>query len=303
MSGAAPDAIRAAPRRSAVFVFVTVALDAMGIGIVIPVMPDLLQELSGLSVGRAAVWGGYLTFTYAAMQFLMSPVLGGLSDRFGRRPVLLVSLATLGADYLVMAVAPSLWLLFIGRAVAGVAGATYGTATAYIADVTPREKRAAAFGLIGAGFGVGFVMGPAIGGLMGELGTRAPFFAAAAVALANLAYGWLVLPESLPPGRRRAFDWRRANPLGGLMQVARVPTVGWLVAASLAYTLAHYVYPAVWSYYTKEAFAWSNAKIGVSLAAVGAGFAIVQGGLIRIFLSRLGERRTGYLGFLLNSSA
>lgn len=293
-------AMPAARRRSAAFVFVTVALDAMGIGIVIPVMPDLLQELTGLSVGLAAVWGGYLTFTYAAMQFLMSPVLGGLSDRFGRRPVLLVSLATLGADYLVMALAPSLWLLFLGRAVAGVAGATYATATAYIADVTPREGRAAAFGLVGAGFGVGFVLGPAIGGLMGEFGTRAPFYAAAALALANLAYGALVLPESLPLERRRGFDWRRANPLGGLMQVARVPTVAWLVGASFLYALAHYVYPAVWSYYTKEAFGWSNAQIGFSLAAVGVGFAVVQGGLIPLFIRRLGERWTGYIGFVLN---
>ncbi len=289
-----------ARRRSAAFVFVTVAIDAMGIGIIIPVMPDLLRELSGLPVGLAAVWGGYLTFTYAAMQFLMSPVLGGLSDRYGRRPVLLASLATLCADYLVMAVAPTLWMLFIGRAVAGVAGATYSTATAYIADVTPREGRAAAFGLVGAGFGVGFVFGPALGGLMGELGTRAPFYAAAALALANLAYGALVLPESLPPGRRRAFDWRRANPAGGLMQVARIPAVGWLVAATLLYTLAHYVYPAVWSYYTAEAFGWSSGQIGLSLAAVGVGFAVVQGGLIPLFIRRLGEQWTGYLGFALN---
>jgi MFS transporter, DHA1 family, tetracycline resistance protein len=219
----------AAPRQSAVFVFVTVALDAMGIGIIMPVMPDLLQELTGLSIGRAAVWGGYLTFTYAAMQFLMSPVLGGLSDRFGRRPVLLVSLAMLGVDYLVMAVAPSLWLLFLGRAGAGIAGATYATATAYIADVTPREKRAAAFGLVGAGFGVGFVLGPAFGGLVGELGTRAPFYAAAALSLANLGYGWLVLPESLPPERRRAFSWRRANRWAGW---SRSPASRWWAGSS-----------------------------------------------------------------------
>ena len=280
--------------------FVTVALDAMGIGIIIPVMPDLMQELSGLDVGGAALWGGYLAFTYALMQFVFSPILGALSDRYGRRPVLLCSVGTLGIDYLVMAMTPSLWLLFIGRAVAGIAGATYSTATAYIADVTPKEKRAAAFGLVGAGFGVGFVLGPVIGGLMGEIGTRAPFYAAAAVAFANFAYGWFVLPESLPPELRRRFDWRRANPLGALRQISRLPMVAWLVLASFLYGVAHYVYPAIWSYWAKEVFAWSNAEIGLSLAAVGIGFAVVQGLLIGIFIKRLGEVRTAYLGFALN---
>ena len=289
-----------APRRSALFVFVTVVLDSMGIGIIIPVMPDLLQELSGLSVGQAAIWGGYLSFSYALMQFVFSPTIGNLSDRYGRRPVLLISLLTLGIDYIVMAVAPTLWLLFVGRIVAGIAGATYSTATAYIADVTPREERAAAFGLIGAGFGVGFVLGPVVGGLMGELGTRAPFYAAAAVAFANFAYGWFVLPESLSPEKRRFFDWARANPLGAFRQLSRLPAVAWLVAANFLFSLAHYVYPAIWSFFTKEAFAWSNAEIGISLAMVGVGFAVVQGGLIRIILRTLGEVRTAVAGFLLN---
>jgi DHA1 family tetracycline resistance protein-like MFS transporter len=263
-------------------------------------MPDLMQELSGLSVGQAALWGGYLTFTYAAMQFLFSPTVGNLSDRYGRRPVLLISLATLGVDYIVMALAQDLWLLFIGRAIAGIAGATYSTATAYIADVTPKDKRAAAFGLVGAGFGVGFVLGPVIGGLMGELGTRAPFYAAAAVAFANFLYGWLVLPESLAPENRRPFQWARANPLGAVAQISKLQAVAWFVAVSFLYSLSHWVYPAVWSYYTKEAFAWSNAEIGLSLAFIGIGFAVVQGGLIRIFLKRLGAVRTAYLGFVFN---
>lgn len=287
-------------KHAALFIFVTVVLDSMGIGIIIPVMPDLLQELSGLSVGEAAIWGGYLSFTYAAMQFLFSPAIGNLSDRFGRRPVLLISLATLGVDYIVMALAPNLWVLFVGRIIAGIAGATYATATAFLADVTPKEKRAAAFGLVGAGFGVGFILGPALGGLMGELGTRAPFYAAAAVAFANFLYGWLVLPESLPPEKRRAFEWKRANPLGAVQQISRFPMVAWLLVAAVLYNLAHMVYPAIWSFYTKEAFNWSNAQIGLSLAAVGVFFAIVQGGLIGWILKKLGEVRTAVFGFVMN---
>ena len=289
-----------ARRHAAMFVFVTVVLDSMGIGIIMPVMPDLLQELSGLSIGEAALWGGYLSFSYAAMQFLFSPLIGNLSDRYGRRPVLLVSLATLGVDYVVMALAPSLWLLFVGRVIAGIAGATYSTATAYIADVTPKEKRAAAFGLVGAGFGVGFILGPAIGGLMGELGTRAPFYAAAAIAFANFVYGWLVLPESLAPENRRPFEWLRANPLGAIRQISNFPMVAWLLGATVLFGLAHMVYPAVWSFYTKAAFNWSNAEIGLSLAVVGICFTIVQGGLIGFILKRLGEVKTALLGFVAN---
>ena len=287
-------------RRSAVFVFVTVALDAAGIGIIMPVMPDLLRELSGLGIGEAALWGGYLSFSYALMQFLFSPAVGSLSDRFGRRPVLLISLAMLCIDYLVMALAPNLFWLFVGRIAAGIAGATYATATAYIADVTPREGRAAAFGLVGAGFGVGFVLGPALGGLMGELGSRVPFYAAAAVAGLNFIYGWLVLPESLSPDRRRAFDLRRANPLGAFRQLAQVPMVALLVGAMFLFSLAHHVYPAIWSFYATAAFDWTKAEIGLSLAAVGVGFAVVQGGLIRLILQRLGEARTVVAGLALN---
>lgn len=287
-------------RQPALFVFVTVVLDSMGIGIIMPVMPDLLQELAGLSVGQAAIWGGYLAFSYALMQFLFSPAIGALSDRFGRRPVLLVSLAMLGVDYLIMALAPNLWVLFVGRVLAGIAGATYSTATAYIADVTPRAERSAAFGLVGAAFGVGFILGPAIGGVMGELGTRAPFYGAAALAFLNFAYGWLAVPESLAPANRRAVDWRRANPFGAVRQVARVPMIAWFVLAHFLFSMSHYVYPAVWSYYAKAAFAWSNAEIGLSLALVGVGFAVVQGGLIRVILRKLGEVRTALAGFAVN---
>lgn len=286
--------------RSALFVFVTIALDAMGIGIIIPIMPDLMQELSGEDIGNAALWGGYLAFSYAIMQFLFGPTIGNLSDRYGRRPVLLISLFMLGVDYVVMALAPNLVILFIGRVLSGIAGATHSTATAYIADVTPKEKRAAAFGLVGAGFGVGFVFGPAIGGVIGEFGTRAPFVAAAALAFLNFAYGYFLIPESLPREKRRKFELHRANPMGALYQMRRVPMVGWFVVAMFLYALSHYVYPAVWSYYTKEKFGWANWEIGVSLAAVGIGFALVQGILIRPFLKRFGEKTTAFLGLGFN---
>ena len=286
-----------ANRRAIAFVFVTVLIDAMGIGIIIPVMPDLIGELGGLPLGSAAIVGGYLTFIYALMQFASGPTLGNLSDRFGRRPVLLLSLFALAIDYLIMGFAPTLWLLFVGRALAGIAGATYSTANAFIADISPANRRAQNFGLIGAGFGVGFVAGPLIGGLAGELGTRAPFFAAAAIAIANFTWGTLVMPETLPADRRRSFDWRRANPLGAARQIARMPALSWFFLAMFLYEIGHHVYPAIWSFYTKEAFAWSNAEIGLSLAVVGVCFAVVQGWLIRFILPRAGEAGTVWMGF------
>ena len=287
-------------RRAAFFVFVTVLIDAMGIGIIMPVMPDLIRELTDLPLGAAALWGGYLSFVYALMQFAFGPTLGNLSDRFGRRPVLLVSLFTLAVDYLVMGFAPTLWLLFVGRALAGIAGATYSTANAFMADISPPDRRAQNFGLIGAGFGVGFVAGPLIGGLAGELGTRAPFFVAAALAMINFAYGALVLPETLAPQNRRRFDWRRANPFGAARKIAAMPMVAWFFVAMFLYDLAHFAYPAVWSFYTKEAFAWSNAEIGLSLAIVGVSFAVAQGWLIRFVIPRLGETGTAFWGFVVS---
>ena len=287
-------------RRAAAFVVVTVLIDAMGIGVIMPVMPDLIRELTDLPLGAAALWGGYLSFVYALMQFAFGPTLGNLSDRFGRRPVLLLSLFALAVDYLIMGFAPTLWLLFAGRALAGVAGATYSTANAYMADVSPPDRRAQNFGLIGAGFGVGFVAGPLIGGLAGEVGTRAPFFVAAALAMTNFAYGALVLPETLAPENRRRFDWRRANPLGAARQMAGMPMVAWFFVAMFLFNLAHFAYPAVWSFYTKEAFAWSNAQIGLSIAIVGISFAVAQGWLIRLILPRLGEVGTAFWGFIVS---
>ena len=289
---------RPAGRRAAAFVFVTVLIDAMGIGIILPVMPDLIRELTDLPLGAAALWGGYLSFVYALMQFAFGPTLGNLSDRFGRRPVLLVSLFALAVDYVIMGFAPTLWLLFAGRALAGVAGATYSTANAFMADISPPDRRAQNFGLIGAGFGVGFIAGPLIGGLAAELGTRAPFFVAAALAMVNFAYGALVLPETLAPKNRRRFDWRRANPFGAARQIASMPMVAWFFVAMFLYDLAHHAYPAVWSFYTKEAFAWTNAEIGLSLAIVGVSFALVQGWLIRHVIPRLGEVGTAFWGFV-----
>lgn len=288
-------------KHAVLFVFVTVLLDAIGIGIIIPVMPDLLTELSNLPLSAAAYWGGYLAFVYALMQLLCSPTVGNLSDRFGRRPILLASLTALCIDYVVMGLAQSLWLLFVARIVAGIAGSTYSTANAYVADVTPPDKRAQNFGLMGAGFGLGFVIGPVIGGIAGEFGTRIPFFAAAALAGLNVAYGLFVLPESLKPAKRRAFSWARANPLGVARRIAAVPMLAWFFVALFLFDLAHFVYPAVWSFYTKEAFAWSSAEIGLSLAVVGVGFAIVQGWLIRKILPAFGEIRTAVAGFIVNA--
>lgn len=287
-----------ASRKTGLFVFVTIALDAMGIGLIVPVMPKLLEELSGLALSEAVLWSGYLGFSYALMQFLFSPTIGALSDRYGRRPVLLISLFTLGIDYIILALAPNLWVLFIGRILAGISGATYATAHAVIADVTPKEDRAAAFGMVGAGFGVGFVLGPAIGGLLGELGARAPFIAAAILAFANVGFGWFAMKETLAPEHRRPFAWHRANPLGAAMQVSKIPVVAWFLGVMVLYGLAHTVYPTVWSFFTKEKFEWSEWEIGLSLAAFGVFFAFVQGFLMRYIVRWLGEVKTAWFGFV-----
>jgi DHA1 family tetracycline resistance protein-like MFS transporter len=212
-----------ARRRPLVFIFITVLIDMIGFGIMIPVMPELIMELTGEGLSRAAVYGGWLLFVYALMQFFFAPIIGNLSDRFGRRPVLLFSLVAFGIDYLVMGFAPTIAWLFAGRILAGISGATHSTANAYIADVSPPEERAQNFGLIGAAFGLGFMLGPVIGGLLGEYGPRVPFFAAAGLAFCNAAYGFLILPETLPPAARRPFDLRRANPIGALVQMRRYP--------------------------------------------------------------------------------
>jgi DHA1 family tetracycline resistance protein-like MFS transporter len=283
-------------RHAVLFVAITILLDTIGFGLIIPVMPALLTELTGEPVERAAILGGYLAFSYAIMQFLFAPVLGNLSDRFGRRPVLLFAIAALGIDYIVLGLAPTFAWLFAGRVVAGLAGASFTPAYAYVADVTPPDRRAQSFGLVSAAFGIGFILGPALGGLLGGLGPRAPFFAAAGLSLANFAYGWFVLTESLPPERRRPFDWRRANPLGTLLQLRRLPMVTGLLSALFLWQVAHQVMPATWSFYTKFRFQWSEATIGASLAMAGLVMALSQTLLLPVAVPRLGERRTALLG-------
>ena len=275
---------------------ITVLLDVITFGLILPVLPALLVDLTGDGISRVAVYGGWLSFLYAAMQLVCAPLIGNLSDRFGRRPVLLLSVGMLGLDYLIMGLAPTLGWLFVGRGLAGIAGASFTTAYAFVADVTPPERRAQSFGLISASFGIGFVLGPAIGGLLGSFGPRAPFFVAAAVSLANLLYGVLVLPESLPPDRRRAFSWRRANPLGTLLRIRRHPVLVGVLAALFLWSLAHQVMPTTWSFYTKLRFGWSEATIGASLALAGAVMAASQASLVRMLVPRLGERRTALTG-------
>lgn len=283
-------------RPAVIFIMLTVMIDAMGIGLMMPVMPDLIREVNGGALGEAALWGGLLTTVFAMMQFLFGPVLGGLSDRFGRRPVLLVSLLVMAGDYVVMALAGSIWLLLAGRIVGGIAAATQATAAAYMADISAPGERTKNFGLIGAAFGMGFVLGPLIGGVMAEYGTRAPFWAAALLASANVVLGWAVLKETLPPEKARAFDWRRANPWGAIRQLGRLPGVRRLLAVYFLYHFAFAAYPSVWAYFGQERFAWSPTIIGLSLGLFGISMAIVQGGIIRLALGWFGERGTVVAG-------
>jgi DHA1 family tetracycline resistance protein-like MFS transporter len=283
-------------RQAIVFVAITLLLDTIGFGLIIPVLPALLLQITGESVSRAAIHGGYLAFLYATMQFLCAPVLGNLSDRFGRRPVLLYAIGALGVDYLIMGSAPTLGWLFLGRAISGMAGASFTPAYAYVADISPPERRAQNFGVIGAMFGLGFIIGPALGGFLGHFGPRAPFYAAACICLLNFCYGIFVLPESLPADRRRSFDWKRANPLGTFQQMRRHPVVLSLLAALFLWMVANQVFPSTWSFYTKFRFGWSEAMIGASLALVGAIMVVSQAVLLRLLVPRLGERRVALLG-------
>jgi MFS transporter, DHA1 family, tetracycline resistance protein len=292
---------RPAGKHALVFVVITVLIDIIGFGLILPVLPRLLVELTGDTVNQAAIDGGWLAFVYAVMQFVCAPLLGNLSDRYGRRPVLLFAVGALGVDYIVMGFAPTLAWLFLGRTIAGIAGASFTPAYAYVADVSPPDKRAQSFGLISAAFGVGFILGPALGGLLGQLGTRTPFFAAAALSLVNLVYGTFVLPESLPTEARRPFEWRRANPLGTLLQMRKHPVVLGLLGALFLWMVAHQVMPSTWTFYTKFRFGWSEAMIGASLAAAGVVMAVSQATLMRILMPRLGERRTALTGIAVAS--
>lgn len=290
-------------RLPVVFILITVVINAMGIGLIIPVMPELIRETTGGSLAQAAVWGGILSTAYALMQFLFSPLLGALSDRFGRRPVLLTSLLVMAADYIVMALAGSIWLLLGGRILGGVLAATHTTASAYMADISEPHEKAKNFGLIGAAFGMGFVLGPVIGGLLAEWGTRAPFFAAALLALANTGFGWLVLRETVTDRIRRPFEWRRANPFGAIRSITSFTGVGPLIGVYFFYQFATVVYPAVWAYFTAERFGWSPGLIGVSLAIYGISLAVVQGALVAPCIRLLGEARTVLVGLLIECAA
>ncbi|MBL4807934.1 MAG: TCR/Tet family MFS transporter [Rhodobacteraceae bacterium] len=287
-------------RLPVIFIIITVMLDSVGVGLIMPVMPDLIRSINGATISEAAVWGGLMAFTYALTQFLFGPTIGNLSDRFGRRPVLLTSLVVMSLSYLIFALAQTIWLLVLARVLTGITGATFSTANAYMADITPPEKRAASFGLVGAAFGVGFIFGPAIGGILGEYGARAPFYAAAAVAALNAMLGLFVLPETLTPEKRRAFDFSKINPLRAILRIRNVPGVGPFVLVLFLFGVAQNVYPSVWSYFTQEQFGFSTGMVGISLAIFGLCMALVQGGLIRVVIPRFGEWRTAQIGLALN---
>ncbi len=278
------------------FILVTIIIDVLGIGLLIPVLPELVTELSGGDLSTGSSYYGWFIAVYAAMQFLFAPVLGGLSDRFGRRPVLLISLLGCGLDYLVMALAPNLWILFIGRVISGITGANLTAANAYIADVSPPHERAKNFGMVGAAFGVGFIVGPALGGLLAGIDIRAPFYAAAVLSLLNWLYGAFVLPESLKPENRRPFSWRRANPIGSLASLNRVPLVAGLAFVYVCIGLAQNSLHSIWVLYTTYRFEWTPFLNGLSLTFVGILSAVVQGWLVRIVVPRIGERRAILFG-------
>jgi len=253
-------------RKAAIgFIFITLLIDVTGLGLIIPVMPKLIEDLLQTSdISKASQYGGWLTFAYAFVQFLFAPVLGNLSDKYGRRPVLLFSLLGFGIDYLFLSFAPTIGWLFIGRVIAGITGASFTTASAYIADISTPENRAQNFGMIGAAFGLGFILGPMIGGLLGELGARVPFFVAAGLALLNCAYGYFVLPESLSKENRRNFEWRRANPVGSLLQLKKYPAVAGLIISMILIYIAGHAVQSNWSFFNIERFGWSPKMIGIS---------------------------------------
>jgi DHA1 family tetracycline resistance protein-like MFS transporter len=300
-----------AERRPALgFIFITLVIDITGIGLGIPVLPDIVNGLAG-APEKGAQWLGWLTASYALMQFLFSPLLGCLSDKYGRRPIILFSLLGLGLDYVLLVFANTLPLFFLGRIVAGFTGASITAASAYIADVSPPEKRAQNFGIIGAAFAIGFVVGPLLGGALGKLGAsipslgylgpRLPFMVAAVFTLANFVYGVFVLPESLRPENRREVDWSRTNPLGALLALKRYPIVAGIAGSIFVAALAHQILQNVWVNYTKFRYAWGPLDVGLSLAAIGLAFGMVQGGLTRKVIPWLGERKTIVFGQIINA--
>ncbi len=280
-----------------VFVLVTVTIDAIGIGIIIPVMPDLIKEVGKASIADAALWGGVLAASFSLMQFLCGPTVGNLSDRYGRRPVLLISLLFMALDYIIMGIAHLMVLLFIGRLVGGITASTPATVGAYIADISKPEDKAKNFGLISACFGVGFVLGPLFGAVFAEFGTRVPFFVAAIIAFANFVLGYFVLPETVTDDIRRPFKWKRANPIGSLYHIGKLPGLKLLLLIFFLIQIAFAVYPAIWSFYGIERFGWDPTLIGISLACYGVMLAFIQGWFIRFILKYLTEKQTVIFGF------
>src|ERR1700729_2084438 len=285
-------------RASFAFIFATVALDMVAFGIIIPVLPRLIIRFEHGDMSMAATQTGIFAFVWAAMQFVFAPVMGALSDRFGRRPVVLLSNFGLGCDYVLMAVAPTLSWLFVGRVISGITAASFPTANAYIADVTPPEKRAAKFGMLGAAFGLGFVVGPALGGMLGGMGLRYPFWAAAALSLTNALYGFFILPEALPKERRAPFNLRKANPLGALKLLGSHPELLGLASAMFLYYNAHEALPSMFVLYTDYRYHWGTQITGWALAGVGVGSTIVSALLISLAVRKLGELRTLFTGMV-----
>lgn len=284
-----------------IFIFITMLIDCIGIGIIIPVLPKLVQEMTGSDISKASIYGGLLIGTYAAMQFLFSPTIGNLSDRFGRRPVLLLSLLGLGLDYLFMAFAPSIAWLFVGRMISGIFGASFTTASAYIADVSTPENRSQNFGMIGVAFGLGFMIGPSIGGFVSgfDHGSRLPFIVAACISLLNFFYGLFVLPESLSKENRRKFEWKRANPVGAVLQVRHYPAIIGLLAALGLLVIASHATQTTWAYFTMEKFHWDARWVGYSMSLVGLLVGLVQGGLIRVAIPKLGHKNAVFIGLVM----
>jgi DHA1 family tetracycline resistance protein-like MFS transporter len=294
----------AQPRRKAAlnFIFVTVLIDMLAFGMIIPVLPILVQDFVGGNAARGAAMYGLFGTAWALMQFIFSPVQGALSDHFGRRPVILISCAGLGLDFILMALAPNLWWLLLGRAISGITAASFSTAGAYISDVTPPEKRAASFGIIGAAFGVGFVLGPAVGGLLGAISPRLPFWASAVMALANVCWGLFILPESLPKEKRVAFSWKHANPLGALKLLRSHPMLTGLAASYFLINFAHAVLPSTTVLYVHYRYGWDTRAVGILLAGVGISSLIVQGFLVKPVVKWLKERRAVALGLIFGAA-
>lgn len=285
-------------RRGLFLVFIILFLDIMGIAIIMPVLPAYLEELTGATISEAAVEGGWLLLVYSGMQFLFAPLIGNLSDRFGRRPVLLASVLTFALDNLICALATTYWMLFVGRVLAGISGASFSTASAYIADVSDDSNRAKNFGLIGIAFGTGFALGPVLGGILGEFGPRVPFYGAAALSFANFVVAYFLLPETLSIEHRRTFEWKRANPLGAVRQMRNYPGIGWILLVFFLYWQAHAVYPAVWSFVTSERYGWSEGQIGLSLGIFGICGALVMGFVLPRVVPWLGEWKSGAVGLV-----